>query len=459
MSVAINRPISRRRVIQGVGASLGVLALRGFSVQASEPVHFTHGVASGDPLADRVILWTRAIPGSGNHSNVSALWQMAADNEFTQILASGNASATNDSDYTIKVDATDLAPNQKYFYRFIVDGLSSPIGQTKTLPLGIVDEYKIGVASCSNYPQGYFNAYKHMAESDLDLVLHLGDYIYEYAQGRYASKVALEQLGRNVQPTAEILSLEDYRMRYGLYRTDPDLLALHQRHAFICVWDDHELTNNTWKDGAENHNEGEGDFHQRMRAARQAYHEWLPIRVKPQGDQAPIYRSFQIGQLADLHMLDTRLHGRDRGLEYAKDLTYQSLAFDIRDPKSVNAISDTAAALLQEGERQRVLLPFDLSSGKPVAITDYAKIADLDAQSLPEGWSYLPDAEAFRCDKLDNTQRTILGFDQEEWLAKELESGKARGSEWQIIGQQVLMGKMSYPHVSTALTLSNCPDF
>jgi alkaline phosphatase D len=185
----------------------------------------------------------------------------------------------------------------------------------------------------------------------------------------------------------------------------------------------------------------------------------LPIRVKPQGDQAPIYRSFQIGQLADLHMLDTRLHGRDRGLEYAKDLTYQSLAFDIRDPKSVNAISDTAAALLQEGERQRVLLPFDLSSGKPVAITDYAKIADLDAQSLPEGWSYLPDAEAFRRDKLDNTQRTILGFDQEEWLAKELESGKARGSEWQIIGQQVLMGKMSYPHVSTALTLSNCPDF
>jgi len=451
MSVSINRPINRRRVIQGVGASLGVLALRGFSVHADEPVHFTHGVASGDPLADRVILWTRVIPGSGSHSEVEAVWQVATDVEFTQVVSMGRATSTEATDYTLKVDATGLPANSSFFYRFIVAAKTSPIGQTKTLPLGMVDSYRIGIASCSNYPQGYFNAYKHMAESDLDLVLHLGDYIYEYAEGRYASTVALEQLGRNVEPTSEILTLEDYRMRYGLYRTDPDLMAVHQRHPFICVWDDHELTNNTWKDGAENHNKGEGDFQQRMRAARQAYHEWLPIRTTSNGDQAPIYRSFQIGQLADLHMLDTRLHGRDRGLEYAKDLTYQTITFDIRNPKAPKIIAPKQAALLADAQVQQLMLPFDLSSGKPVAVTDYTKIAELNPKTLPEGWSYLPDAASFRREKLDNPQRTILGFDQEGWLANELQAGKARGSKWQIIGQQVLMGRTGIPNLTLDL--------
>jgi alkaline phosphatase D len=438
---------NRRRVLKGVGTTLGVLALRGFSVQANEAAHFTHGVASGDPLSDKVILWTRVIPGSGNHSEVEAIWQVALDADFTQVVSSGVATSSKTNDYTLKVDASGLPPNGSFFYRFIVAGKSSPIGRTKTLPLGSVDQYKIGVASCSNYPQGYFNAYKHMAESDLDLVLHLGDYIYEYADGRYANRVALEQLGRNVQPPNEILSIEDYRMRYGLYRTDPDLMAVHHRHPFICVWDDHELTNNTWKGGAENHNEGEGDFDQRMRAARQAYHEWLPIRTTSHGGQAAIYRSFQIGDLADLHMLDTRLHGRDRGLEYAKDLTYRTVSFNISDIRSPKIISSAQAALLQEAQVQRLRVPFDLSSGKPEAITDYEKIVHLDPKVLPKGWSYLPDAETFRSEKLDNPQRTILGFDQEDWLANKLVAGQARGSKWQIIGQQVLMGRTGIPNL------------
>ena len=200
MSLPINRPISRRQVIQGVGATLGLLALRGFSVQADEPAHFTHGVASGDPLADRVMLWTRVIPGSGDHSTVETVWQVAADPGFNQIVSSGTATTSKATDYTVKVDATGLPANGSFFYRFVAGGKTSPVGRTKTLPLGMVSEYKIGVASCSNYPQGYFNAYRHMADSDLDLVLHLGDYIYEYAEGRYASKVALEQLGRSVKP-------------------------------------------------------------------------------------------------------------------------------------------------------------------------------------------------------------------------------------------------------------------
>jgi alkaline phosphatase D len=447
MSMSANR----RRVIKGMGASFGVLALRGFEVHAQDLVHFTHGVASGDPLSDRVILWTRALPGSGSHSTVIAQWQVAADPFFDDIISSGTATTSSNTDYTYKVDATGLPANGSFFYRFIVDGKSSPIGQTKTLPTGMVEQYKIGVASCSNYPQGYFNAYKHMAESDLDLVLHLGDYIYEYAQGRYANKVALEQLGRNVEPTTEILSLEDYRMRYGLYRTDPDLMALHQRHPFICVWDDHELTNNTWKEGAENHNEGEGDFHQRIRAARQAYHEWLPIRTGAQGDQAPIFRSFQIGDLADLHMLDTRLHGRDRGLEYGKDLSYQSLIFSNQEEGAAKIIADDQGKLSEAAGGQRVLVPFDMTGDEPVAITDYTTIAELTEQTLPDGWSYLPDASRFRKEKLDNPQRTILGFDQEEWLAKSLKSGQARGSKWQIIGQQVLMGRTGIPKLTLDL--------
>ncbi|MEL0049156.1 MAG: alkaline phosphatase D family protein, partial [Gammaproteobacteria bacterium] len=149
--------------------------------------------------------------------------------------------------YPVKVAATGLVPGTDYFYRFSAQGQTSPVGRTKTLPAGSVAEFRMGVASCSNYPQGFFNAYRHMADTDLDVVLHLGDYIYEYHEGEYANDYALEVLKRNVQPAHEIVALEDYRARYALYRSDPDLQAVHQRHPFICVWDDHELTNDTWK--------------------------------------------------------------------------------------------------------------------------------------------------------------------------------------------------------------------
>ena len=174
----------------------------------------------------------------------------------------------------------------------MAEDVSSCIGITKTLPKGNVNQFRIGLASCSNFPQGYFNAYRDMASQDLDLVLHLGDYIYEYPDGEYANQEALDRLHRHVRPTHEILTLDDYRTRYGLYRTDKNLQAVHQRHPFICVWDDHELTNDTWKTGAENHNKGEGDFLSRIRAARQAYHEWMPIRTNSTGSQGPIFRSF-----------------------------------------------------------------------------------------------------------------------------------------------------------------------
>ena len=441
----IKEGLNRRQLLQGVGASLGVLALRGFEVQAASSVYFTHGIASGDPLSDRVVLWTRLLPGDGQHNvSLSCVWQVALDRDFKQMVSSGNASTSAQQDYCIKVDAAGLAANQYYFYRCIAAGVSSPVGMTRTLPVGDVDEFRLGVCSCSNYPQGYFNVYRHMANTDLDLVLHLGDYIYENAEDVYANPVATDELGRQVEPRNEILSIEDYRMRYGLYRTDADLQAVHARHPFICVWDDHELANDCWQDGAKNHNEGEGDFKARLHSARQAYHEWMPIRTTSEGDQAPIYRSFKLGKLADLIMLDTRIHGRNRPLDYAADLPMRSVLFNISG-SSVSLVGEEEAAQIPEAELVRVNVPFDFSTGAAVAITDYQRIKDLTAETLPAGWYYLPDAETFKNKILIDPNRTILGADQERWLDTQLQISKQRGTPWQILGQQVLMGKLGLP--------------
>jgi len=441
-----NSGLSRRQLLQGFGASLGALALRGFEVYADEPFYFTHGVASGDPLADRVILWTRLIPGSGEHADIDCRWQVAKDSKFTQIISAGSTSTNAARDYTVKVDATGLVPDSHYFYRFLSGSgaVSSPIGRTRTLPSGSIEKFRLGVCSCSNYPQGYFNVYRHMANTDLDLVLHLGDYIYEYAEGVYDNPVATDKLGRKVEPSNEILALEDYRMRYGLYRTDKDLQAVHARHPFICVWDDHELANDCWKAGAENHNEGEGDFAVRAQNARQAYHEWMPIRTSSAGDQAPIYRSFKIGNLADLMMLDTRVHGRDRPLDYGVDLPMRSAAYRISGDNAT-LISEELAALESADQIQRVDLPFYFSSGKPVAITDYQRIKDLSRETLPSGWYYLPDTETFKNQILIDPDRHLLGADQEQWLTAELAASKQRSATWQILGQQVLVGKLGLP--------------
>lgn len=435
---------NRRQLLKGFGASLGVLALRGFEVSAESLAYFTHGIASGDPLADRVILWTRLIPGNGEHKTIRCSWQVATDAAFSQLVNSGMASTNADRDYTVKVDATGLSPNTQYYYRFLYDSVSSPVGMTRTLPEGDIDKFRLGFCSCSNYPQGYFNTYRHMAETDLDLVVHLGDYIYEYGENVYANAEATDKLGRQVEPRNEILSIEDYRMRYGLYRTDQDLQAVHARHPFICVWDDHELTNDCWREGAQNHNEGEGEFAVRARTARQAYHEWMPIRTATQGDQEPIYRSFKIGQLADLIMLDTRLHGRDKPLDYASDLPMRSGLFELTASGGRLINDEQSAAVPAEG-LQRLNIPYDMSSGSAVAVTDYQQIKDLTAETLPEGWIYLPDADRFKQRELADAQRTILGADQEQWLAAELQASKKRKATWQILGQQVLMGKLGLP--------------
>ncbi len=440
--------IKRRQLLKGLSATLGVLSLRGFSVHAAASTHFTHSVASGDPLADRVILWTRMIPGGGEHRQLSCHWEVATDPAFSNIVVAGDVTTSADRDYTVKVDASGLKPATRYYYRFTSAGVSSPTGRTKTLPRGPVKEFRMGVTSCANYPQGYFHGYRHMAESELDLVVHLGDYIYEYAEGVYADEVALEQLGRHVKPTTETISLDDYRTRYGLYRSDADLQALHLRQPFICVWDDHELANNTWQNGAENHSEDEGEFLLRMAQARKAYHEWMPIRETGDGVQAPIYRSFKIGDLADLIMLDTRLHGREKGLVYSEDLPMRSAFYRV-DPAGQGSLIDEATAdTLPADEVVRLPVPFDFSSGKPVAVTDYNRIASLTPETMPPHWHLLPDTDRFTAEQLNIESRSILGDDQEAWLAEALQSSKSRGATWQILGQQVLMGKVGVPTLS-----------
>ncbi|NVK54541.1 MAG: alkaline phosphatase D family protein [Alteromonadaceae bacterium] len=295
---------------------------------SSDKVHFTHGVASGDPLAYAVIIWTRAVPSGVNSATIR--WELATDSSFSTIVASGDTKAEKTRDFTVKVDVQGLQPATRYFYRFRTAGQLSVTGETLTLPVGHVDSVNLGVFSCSNYPAGYFTPYQLAADdASIDYVLHLGDYIYEYSSTGYATEHA-QEIGRTlaVDNENEIYTLTDYRNRYAKYRTDNGLLALHQRKPFIVVWDDHEIANDTYKDGAQNHTADEGDFYVRKAAAIQAYFEWLPIRP-PLGESQPqIYRQFQFGDLINLYMLDTRVIGRDKQLNYKDYRDAQSGNFD-----------------------------------------------------------------------------------------------------------------------------------
>lgn len=296
--------------ISAVLTTGGILSACGSS--DSPMVNFDYGVASGDPLNDRVILWTHAKLQDLSDA-VNLTWQVAADLEFSKILVSGSAQASSDTGYTCKVDATGLMPNQTYYYRFKSGPHSSPIGKTKTLPVGSVSDVKLAVMSCSNYPSGFFNVYSEVARSDADVAIHLGDYIYEYAATGYASEKAAS-LGRTSVPANEILTLSDYRLRHAQYKSDADSKQFHASKPLIAVWDDHEFANDSYKDGAENHTPAtEGPFAARKAAALQAYHEWMPIRTG--ADKSKIYRSFNFGNLLSLHMLDTRSIGRDLQVE------------------------------------------------------------------------------------------------------------------------------------------------
>lgn len=277
---------------------------------------FYHGVASGDPLDDRVIIWTRVTPV--NDTLIPVRWKMATDTGFTHIVAQGSTTTDYTKDYTVKIDVSGLQPGVTYYYYFTALNRNSLIGRTHTLPLSTVQHLRFAVASCSNYQMGYFNGYKRMAERrDLDAVIHLGDYIYEYPTYGYGYTTAVN---RKHQPDNEIITLDDYRIRHSFYKLDQDLRAAHQQHPFITIWDDHEIANNTYETGAANHDPAtEGDFETRKQSAIRAYLEWMPIRHPAFVHDAKIYRKFSYGQLADLLLLDTRVEDRDKQAANAND--------------------------------------------------------------------------------------------------------------------------------------------
>jgi alkaline phosphatase D len=287
------------------GLALPLLAQERREASAGGP-RFQHGVASGDPLGDRIILWTRITPRDPSATQpVSVRWRVGADPDLRRIMSSGTVETAAARDYTVKVDAAGLAPATTYYYAFDVEGEQSPIGRTKTFPVSGAERMRFALVSCSNYPAGFFNIYACIAKrTDLDAIVHVGDYIYEFAEGEYGVGAAINRVP---QPPRESISLADYRARYATYRTDPDLQDAHRLFPFIAVWDDHELANDAWAGGAINHNpeKGEGDWAARKAAGYKAYLEWMPIREASEPG-IHLYRAFRFGTLADLVMLDTR---------------------------------------------------------------------------------------------------------------------------------------------------------
>jgi len=374
--------ITRRSLV--AAASLGAAASpRAAWAQSLSPGQFTHGVASGDPLAEAVVIWTRFVGGEGR-----VAWEVASDDSFAHVVRRGQVRASAASDFCVKVDVRGLQPGRSYFYRFLSGSGPSPVGRTKTAPAHGADRLSIALFSCSNYPFGYFHAYGHAAmREDIDLAIHVGDYIYEYGRGTYPSAAeAIE--GRAVDPETEIVRLEDYYDRYQLYHTDPDLLALRQAKPMSVVWDDHELTNDTWREGAQNHQpDTEGVFVDRMAAASKAYFDWMPIR-RPEQTGLRIYRSLDWGDLARIVLLDTRLIGRDRQLDYRSQLL----------PQLSQGGADAASAIAE-----------------------------------------------FRRTLLDDPNRTLLGQTQEQWAARTMAESKRRGQPWQIVAQQIVMGQQFFP--------------
>lgn len=365
----------------GFGAAVISTGLMGCNSDSNNiAVSFAHGVASGDPLADKVIIWTRITPRDADVERVTVHWEVSTDSDFADLIHQGSTTTSIDRDFTVKVDIQNLSPDTRYYYRFICNDKISPEGVMKTLPVGSIDRVKMAVFSCANYPAGFFHAYAEAASrKDIDVAVHLGDYLYEYPMGGYATEDA-QAIGRALPDdnNTELFSLADYRKRYALYRTDSDLQKLHQSLPFIAVWDDHEIANDTWKNGAENHSETEGDFTERKLAALQAYFEWIPVRPASEDDEETIYRQFVFGDLVSLYMLDTRVIGRDEPLDYASYL----------DP--ITGAMNTAQF-----------------------------IADLS-----------------------DPNRTLMGADQLLWLQQSMATSTAR---WDVLGQQVLIGRMNIP--------------
>jgi alkaline phosphatase D len=414
--------ISRRNLLLAAsastlyGAAAPTLAeqVRG---QAQTGAKFRHGVASGDPSTEDVVLWTRltgevVVSDDSPHNGLLAgRWEVADDADFEQIRASGLFETSPARDHTVKVIAGGLTPGTAYHYRFIHGETVSPTGRTQTLPVGDVSELNVVLACCAMYMLGNFHAYRAIAELEaIDLVLFVGDYIYEYGPDKFGNVPDL----RRVEPPHETVRLEDYRRRYAQWREDEALQAAHARAPWACTWDDHEMANDDWRGGAQNHDPAsEGSWTERRRAAVRAYLEWMPVREPTEGFD--IARSFSFGDLATLAIPETRLMARDRQLHLETDLDMHIV--DARDP--VN----------------------------PRIVTNADELAALDAQALPDGYRLEPDIEGFRR-KIADPGREMIGAAQRGWLGRVLDEHGQAGRQWFLFGSATIFSEYVYPDLT-----------
>ncbi len=422
---------------------------------------FYHGVASGDPLEDAVIIWTRV---TSNRTSVNVGWKMATDAAMTQVVKHGQVTTNQEKDYTVKIDVNGLDAFTTYYYQFEALGIQSTIGKTRTTPAknDMVDNLRFAVVSCSNYQNGYFNTYNQIAKrNDLDAVIHLGDYIYEYESGGFGFD---EEIGRGHLPKHEIITLNDYRVRYSYYRLDPMLRNVHQQHPFIHIWDDHEFANDANKFGAENHSpDTEGSWEVRKANAHKAYFEWMPVRANTI-EQYRLYRTISYGRLMDLIMLDTRIEGRETQVTASKNLIskassnaeFRKYATHVIAKKNLNNKEDVKEILtvvlpriltttgnskqskqkqtgLSKDEFKAVVNSFaDLIVEKETTTVNEKKKAELEAL-LKKGIVY---NEQFNTTENRVTYKSILGSEQFTWLKDQLSTSTAK---WRVIGNQVMV--------------------
>ena len=380
----VSASTTRRGVLGVLGGGFAVLG-GGLpaSARAERPARFDWGVASGDPRSDSIVLWTRAVPDDGAPT-LTVGFELAEDEGFSRIVRQGAAQTSAARDYTVKLDVRGLAAGCTYFYRFHAGDTVSTVGRTRTLPAGGQAPVRLALASCANYVSGFYNAYREIAAlDDLDAVVHVGDYIYEYGQDGYDGATG-RRIGRLLDPPHEIVSLTDYRRRFALYRRDPDLQAAHAAAPFITIWDDHETANNSWTGGAGNHDEDtEGRWQARRDAALTAYFEWMPMRDPEPGNAAErLNRVYDFGSVGTVLVIETRLTGRDLQLDYDTDMPM------------------------------------------------------LDG---------VPDIARFERDVLGDPSRSMMGAGQEAWLAGQLRASRERGVTWQILANQTVMAQMRSP--------------
>ena len=393
-----------RRAALGLGTSAFGLAACGGSERAPDPyagkVAFDHGVASGDPLHNAVIIWTRVTPENPDAGDIPVSWFITdhSSSPDGDNIESGVVYAKQSNDWCVKIDVPGLAADTSYAYFFQVettDGtIQSEAGKTRTTPKTGDREVKLAFVSCSNYPFGLFNAYEAVSkEQDLDAILHLGDYIYEYGPDGYGGETGAE-IGRPHDPPHETVTLDDYRRRHAQYKSDPHLQMAHAAAPWICTWDDHESTNNSYRTGAENHNpeEGEGTWTDRKQVALRAYMEWMPVREPAAGKaRSAFWRRFDFGEVASIFCLETRLTGRSDEISWAAEL----------------------------GDVEPTGIPF--------------KAAEVMTRVM-------------------DPERTMLGAEQEKWLAGEMKSSVNQGKAWQVLGNQTIMARVRPPNFTSTLT-------